>query len=248
MASAGMLLILVVPQAFAQVRRPMPSRPTHPVTATAAQTALANQIASMNSMNVARNFFVPAFNVNEALRHHLAVADRRLFHQILLNRYLLNRTMYGYRMPVYGYGYGYSYPMTGYSAASGYYPAISSYYAPYAYPSLGGSEPTYTTENKMSYSNSAPAYESSSTPSKVDLGVLDGPISERKITVPVGTTVEWTNLGEEPHTIEAIDGSWRATLKPNESFSRTFLNAGTYQYYAGEDQQKITATIVVTEK
>ncbi len=51
------------------------------------------------------------------------------------------------------------------------------------------------------------------------------------LTVPVGTTVTWTNHDEEPHTVVANDGSFRSPgLDGKTTFSFTFTKAGTYDY------------------
>jgi amicyanin len=51
------------------------------------------------------------------------------------------------------------------------------------------------------------------------------------LTVPVGSTVTWTNHDEEPHTVVANDGSFRSPgLDGKATFSFTFTKAGTYDY------------------
>lgn len=58
-----------------------------------------------------------------------------------------------------------------------------------------------------------------------------------KVTVPVGTTVTWTNPGQRPHTSTADDGSWDSGgdpedyVLPGQSFSHTFITAGRFPYY-----------------
>lgn len=51
------------------------------------------------------------------------------------------------------------------------------------------------------------------------------------LTVPVGTTVTWTNKDEEPHTVSADDGSFRSQgLGTGSTFTFTFTKAGTFAY------------------
>jgi plastocyanin len=67
------------------------------------------------------------------------------------------------------------------------------------------------------------------------------------LTVPVGTTVTWTNHDEVPHTIVADDNprSFRsAGLDTDDSFSFTFTKAGTYRYFCSVHPH-MTGTIVV---
>lgn len=50
------------------------------------------------------------------------------------------------------------------------------------------------------------------------------------LTVPVGTTVIWTNQDTAPHTITA-DIFKSNTLQPGDSFSHTFNQAGSFSYH-----------------
>ncbi len=44
-----------------------------------------------------------------------------------------------------------------------------------------------------------------------------------------GTTVVWTNRDQVAHTVTAADGSWTSpSIGPNQSWARTFTDAGTY--------------------
>ena len=51
------------------------------------------------------------------------------------------------------------------------------------------------------------------------------------IHVDVGDTVTWENHDTHYHDVTADDGSWRSgTMKPNQTFSRTFGQPGVYTY------------------
>ena len=51
------------------------------------------------------------------------------------------------------------------------------------------------------------------------------------LTVPVGTTVTWTNLDQAPHTATATDGAFDSgNLNRGQSFSFTFVEAGSFAY------------------
>lgn len=51
------------------------------------------------------------------------------------------------------------------------------------------------------------------------------------VTIHAGQTVQFLNNDDEPHTVSASDGSFESGgLETNESYSRTFDTAGTYQY------------------
>ncbi|MGV9680601.1 cupredoxin domain-containing protein [Nocardia sp. NPDC003482] len=51
------------------------------------------------------------------------------------------------------------------------------------------------------------------------------------LTVPVGTTVTWTNRDEEPHTVVATDGSFHSPgMGAGATYSFTFTKPGTVAY------------------
>lgn len=55
--------------------------------------------------------------------------------------------------------------------------------------------------------------------------------SPATLTVPVGTTVTWTNRDAAPHTVTATDASFGSpTLETGQSFSFTPARAGTFGY------------------
>ena len=65
------------------------------------------------------------------------------------------------------------------------------------------------------------------------------------ITVPVGTTVTWTNSDDIPHTAVSKDGVFKSkVMDTNEKFSYTFTKAGTYSYYCSV-YPKMTGQVVV---
>ena len=67
----------------------------------------------------------------------------------------------------------------------------------------------------------------------------------QSLTVPVGTTVTWTNSDDIPHTSVSTDGVFKSkVLDTNEQFSYTFTKAGTYPYYC-TIHPKMTGKVVV---
>jgi len=65
------------------------------------------------------------------------------------------------------------------------------------------------------------------------------------ITVPVGTTVTWTNSDDIPHTAVSTDGVFKSkVMDTDEKFSYTFTRAGTYPYYCSV-HPKMTGQVVV---
>ncbi|MDP9281566.1 MAG: plastocyanin/azurin family copper-binding protein [Chloroflexota bacterium] len=52
------------------------------------------------------------------------------------------------------------------------------------------------------------------------------------ITVKVGTTVTWRNVGQQVHDVNANDGSFHSgNLEPGGTFTYTFTKAGHFKYY-----------------
>jgi plastocyanin len=65
------------------------------------------------------------------------------------------------------------------------------------------------------------------------------------ITVPVGTTVTWTNRDDIPHTSVSTEGVFKSkVMDTDEKFSYTFTKAGTYPYYC-TIHPKMTGQVVV---
>ena len=66
------------------------------------------------------------------------------------------------------------------------------------------------------------------------------------LTVPVGSTVTWTNRDEEPHTVVANDGSFHSPgMDSQVTFSHTFAKAGMFDYVCSI-HPFMHATVVVT--
>lgn len=69
-----------------------------------------------------------------------------------------------------------------------------------------------------------------------------GPVD---LTVPVGTTVTWTNHDDIPHTVVSTDKVFKSkVLDTDEKFSFTFSKAGTYPYFCSI-HPKMTGKVVV---
>jgi plastocyanin len=65
------------------------------------------------------------------------------------------------------------------------------------------------------------------------------------VTIPVGTTLTWSNRDDEPHTVVSDTGLFRSgALDTNESFSFKFEKPGIY-HYACSIHPRMVGTIVV---
>lgn len=55
--------------------------------------------------------------------------------------------------------------------------------------------------------------------------------SPETLEVPTGTTVTWTNRNGTDHTVTSDDGFFNSTVGPEDSYTYTFDEAGTFDYY-----------------
>jgi amicyanin len=69
--------------------------------------------------------------------------------------------------------------------------------------------------------------------STVQVSIFNYKFDAETVTVPVGTTVTWTNKDEIPHTVASSDQAFPASpgLDTGDTYSYTFTKPGTYSYY-----------------
>jgi plastocyanin len=66
-----------------------------------------------------------------------------------------------------------------------------------------------------------------------------------EVTIPVGTTITWTNRGGTAHTATST-GIWDSgTVRPGQSWSATFATTGTFNYLCTIHPDRMTGRIVV---
>ena len=69
--------------------------------------------------------------------------------------------------------------------------------------------------------------------------------SPETLTIPAGTKVTWTNKDDIPHTVVESGHKFKSSaLDTDDSFSYTFDQPGTYEYFCSL-HPKMTARIVV---
>jgi plastocyanin len=93
----------------------------------------------------------------------------------------------------------------------------------------------------------SPSVKANDQPSTANVAIkIDNFIfGPQAITVPVGTTVTWTNSDDIPHTAVSTDGVFKSkVMDTDEKFSYTFAKAGTYSYYCSV-HPKMTGQVVV---
>ncbi len=65
------------------------------------------------------------------------------------------------------------------------------------------------------------------------------------LTVPVGTTVTWTNRDDIPHTVVSTEGAFKSkVLDTDEKFTFTFNKTGSYPYFCSI-HPKMTGRVIV---
>jgi len=78
------------------------------------------------------------------------------------------------------------------------------------------------------------------------VSIVDFAFVAKVITVPLGTTVTWTNNGNSTHTTTSTTGVWNSgDLTHGQSFSLAFTQTGTYNYFCMHHPSIMTGTINV---
>jgi len=75
--------------------------------------------------------------------------------------------------------------------------------------------------------------------------IIDFAFLPSSLSVRVGERVTWINRGMATHTVTANGGLFNSgSLRPNQSFSFTFVSQGTYAYHC-QIHMSMTGTITV---
>jgi plastocyanin len=83
------------------------------------------------------------------------------------------------------------------------------------------------------------------SPTKAEINIDNFVFGPQTVTVPVGTTVTWTNHDDIPHTSVSTEGLFKSkVMDTDEKFSYTFSKSGTYAYYCSI-HPKMTGAVVV---
>ena len=79
----------------------------------------------------------------------------------------------------------------------------------------------------------------------IEMEIVNFAFSQKTITVPLGTTVIWYNSDPTSHTVTTIDPLFDSgTMSTGETFSYTFEQAGTYEYFC-TIHPYMTGTVIV---
>ena len=67
---------------------------------------------------------------------------------------------------------------------------------------------------------------------RVNVVISNFSFQPKSLSIPVGSTVTWTNNDSAPHTISADDGSFDSgNMAPGSNFSHTFSTSGNVLYH-----------------
>jgi len=84
------------------------------------------------------------------------------------------------------------------------------------------------------------------TPGVVDMVIQNYAFSPITVTVQVGSTVKWTNLDNDHHTITSVDGLFTSgDLTLGQSWQHVFDTPGTYEYICNVHGAFMTGWVVV---
>jgi plastocyanin len=83
------------------------------------------------------------------------------------------------------------------------------------------------------------------TPATMEVKIDNFSFAPGTMTVPVGTTVTWTNRDDIPHTAVSTEGVFKSkVMDTDEKFSFTFSKPGNYPYFCSI-HPKMTGKLVV---
>jgi plastocyanin len=90
------------------------------------------------------------------------------------------------------------------------------------------------------------AYGAPGTVLLAQVALADNQFQPGTITVPAGSTVQWTNHGRHGHTVTSDDGEWDSgELGAHGVYQHTFTRAGTYSYHCSIHPDQMRGTVVV---
>jgi plastocyanin len=83
------------------------------------------------------------------------------------------------------------------------------------------------------------------TTSPPNVAIKNFMFSPATLTVPAGSTVTWSNLDQEPHTVVSDTGLFRSgAMDTSESFSFKFDKPGTYHFTCSIHPQMVGTVVV----
>lgn len=82
-------------------------------------------------------------------------------------------------------------------------------------------------------------------PNKIVVSIDNFVFAPQTLTIAKGTTVSWVNHDDVPHTVRSTDKKFTSgTLDTDDSYSYTFAEPGTYEYFCTVHTH-MTGTVIV---
>jgi plastocyanin len=76
-----------------------------------------------------------------------------------------------------------------------------------------------------------PGVQPTSAGGEVEVSITNFSFEPAELSIPVGTTVRWTNKDNASHTVTSATGDWDSgRLSNGQSFSHTFTQGGAFAY------------------
>src|SRR5713226_1488055 len=95
------------------------------------------------------------------------------------------------------------------------------------------------------HNSSAVAVASDGKPGAPAVTIDNFSFSPAALTIPAGTTVVWTNHDDIPHNVMERGQKFKSkALDTDDTFSYTFAEAGTYEYFCGLHPKMVGKIIV----
>lgn len=70
------------------------------------------------------------------------------------------------------------------------------------------------------------------TPTIGAVSIVDFGFNPQSVTIPVGSSIRWTNTGNRNHTSASDNGLWNSgTIPPGQTFTRVFTTVGSFPYH-----------------
>lgn len=76
------------------------------------------------------------------------------------------------------------------------------------------------------------------------VAIVDFAFEPAQVSIAAGSEVTWSHAGRAPHTVTFDDGTDSGQLDGGDTYSRTFAQAGTYDYHCAI-HPTMTGTVTV---
>jgi plastocyanin len=120
-------------------------------------------------------------------------------------------------------------------------------YSSASYPTGYGASSSYgNSQGQLRTTQITTPYATTPANSIVQVGIYEELFDPSRITVSVGSTVRWTNVGRKHHTVTSDTRDWGSgDLAPGATYSYTFTRPGNYPYRCTLNSWELSGTVSV---